>query len=80
VRGFSFSWSSSPVLLLVVVLVVLLVLVLVLLVVLLVVVNHRRGCGHMQRRSVKRGINVVVVPTHVVKTAGQRTRDVFLGV
>ena len=64
-----------------VLLVVLLVLVLlVVLLVLLVLVNHSRGCGHMQRRSVKRGINVVVVPTHVVKTAGQRTRDVFLGV
>jgi hypothetical protein len=55
------------------------VLLLVVLVV-LVLVSHSRGCGHMQRRSVKRGINVVVVPTHVVKAAGQRTRDVFLGV
>ena len=66
--------------LLLVVLLVLVLLLVLLVVLVMLLVNHRRSCGHMQRRSVKRGINVVVVPTHVVKTAGQRTRDVFLGV
>ena len=66
--------------LLLVVLLVLVLLLVLLVVLVVLLVNHSRGCGHMQRRSVKRGINVVVVPTHVVKTAGQRTSDVFLGV